>query len=67
MTDDPRLTGIRAQLEHRAAFCRQVARDGILPSLAWFTETADKLDDAAVAVEASPRAAETDEKEVEHD
>lgn len=27
-----------------AAFCRQVAADGILPSLTWFTETADALE-----------------------
>lgn len=30
-------------LEHIAAFCEQVAADGILPSRAWFSETANVL------------------------
>lgn len=32
--------------ERIAAFCEQTARDGILPSLAWFTETAKALREA---------------------
>lgn len=31
------------------AFCRQVAKDGILPSQAWFDETADHLEAALIA------------------
>lgn len=31
------------ELQHIAAFCEQTARDGILPSLAWFSETAATL------------------------
>lgn len=41
----PRLT---PDLERIAAFCEQTARDGILPSLAWFDETAKTLRAASV-------------------
>lgn len=37
-------------LQHIIAFCEQVARDGILPSLAWFQETADTLRSGGVAL-----------------
>lgn len=39
----PASSGEGERLEHLIAFCEQTARDGIMPSLAWFAETADAL------------------------
>lgn len=46
----------RTPLAHIIAFCEQVARDGILPSQAWFQETADTLTQLAPVLGAEPPA-----------
>lgn len=43
------------QVARIASYCEQVARDGIVPSLAWFAETAVTLRSALLAVAVSPQ------------